>query len=187
MLPIRSKDDHALATIEAIRTTVRTARNRVVTLRALAPNDEPIIVDLYQKLSAQAWWLRFFTPKPADPAALIGREAQRLVHAAGHVLIATVRDGRGECCVAVAQLPDDHADPTQRELAVVVRDDYQQEGIGTAVCRLLGAQARQHGVRQIRANILAENRAALRLIRRLCLPYSVQRYPGELLVLLDLA
>ncbi len=52
------------------------------------------------------------------------------------------------------------------ELAVVVADDWQRHGIGPLLAQCLLDAARNHGVREIRLTVLAQNRPALQLVGR---------------------
>jgi RimJ/RimL family protein N-acetyltransferase len=53
------------------------------------------------------------------------------------------------------------------EVAVVVADDWQRQGLATRMCGVLGDLAATAGVRQFNLNMQADNRAVLRLVRRL--------------------
>jgi GNAT superfamily N-acetyltransferase len=52
------------------------------------------------------------------------------------------------------------------ELGVVVADDWQRHGIGPLLARCLLDAARDHGFREIRLTVLAQNRPALQLVGR---------------------
>jgi RimJ/RimL family protein N-acetyltransferase len=53
------------------------------------------------------------------------------------------------------------------EVAVVVADDWQRQGLATRMCGVLGELASTAGVRQFNLNMQADNPAVLRLVRRL--------------------
>lgn len=53
------------------------------------------------------------------------------------------------------------------EVAVVVADDWQRQGLATRLCRALADLAANAGVRQFNLNMQADNPAVLRLVRRL--------------------
>jgi RimJ/RimL family protein N-acetyltransferase len=53
------------------------------------------------------------------------------------------------------------------ELAVVVADDWQRQGLATRMCGVLSGLAATAGVRQFNLNMQADNPAVLRLVRRL--------------------
>jgi RimJ/RimL family protein N-acetyltransferase len=53
------------------------------------------------------------------------------------------------------------------ELAVVVADAWQRQGLATRMCRVLAELAASAGVGQFNLNMQADNAAVLRLVRRL--------------------
>ena len=58
----------------------------------------------------------------------------------------------------------------------MVRDDYQTQGIGSALGGQLVRIARAAGITTVRAEILFENRAAQRLMRRVFRSSSATRH-----------
>jgi acetyltransferase len=154
-------------------------------LRRVAPGDTALLVDLVLRLSPHARRSRYLASRhfSLDDA---WREAERIGR--GHtgeritVLAVAQRPG-GDEVIAVAELVPDFHEPTIGHLAVVVRDDYQGQGIGTAVVRQLLSLAREDGVALIRADLLAENHAARRLLDKLGLNYAVQTAYGETTVI----
>ena len=81
-------------------------------------------------------------------------------------LITTIRRGEAEEAIAVAEMVRDQRTATVGELGIVVRDDYQTQGIGRALGAQLARIALATGITTVRAEILYENRAAQRLMRR---------------------
>ncbi|MFN8513136.1 MAG: GNAT family N-acetyltransferase [Chloroflexia bacterium] len=87
--------------------------------------------------------------------------------------------------VAVAELVPDHADATVGHLGIVVRDDWQGLALGTALIRELLHHA-PAWPRDIRADLLAENDGARRLLAPLDFPRTTATRYGETQVLLRL-
>jgi hypothetical protein len=58
-------------------------------------------------------------------------------------------------------------EPGRSKFAITVADDWQGRGIGSALSRRLLIRAREEGVRVVEAIALADNRAALSLLRGL--------------------
>src|SRR5215208_6121897 len=77
-------------------------------------------------------------------------------------LVATIKERGEERAVAVAELAHDPGDPAVAEFAVVVRDDYQHEGLGTMITQLLIQLATLRGVPSLHASVLAENQVVYR-------------------------
>ena len=57
--------------------------------------------------------------------------------------------------------------PDVAEPAIVVADDWQNRGVGTALLAALVKRARQEGISQFEATVLASNEDAIRLLARI--------------------
>jgi GNAT superfamily N-acetyltransferase len=62
--------------------------------------------------------------------------------------------------------------PGQAELAFVVVDEYQGRGVGARLLHHLVVLARRAGLRELAADVLAENAPMLRVFERSGLPHS---------------
>ncbi len=127
-------------------------------VRPLAVSDTDAIVGLYQRLSAESIYLRFFSPVPRPTAA----QLERLTDHAGHERFAFVALLNDEI-VAIARydLGRDHDDVA--EVAFVVQDDQQGRGIATVLLEHLAAYARAHGITKFVADTLPHNHKMLRV------------------------
>jgi GNAT superfamily N-acetyltransferase len=65
-------------------------------------------------------------------------------------------------------------DPCTADLALEVVDEHQRRGLGTALLDTITTVAVANGVRRLRATVLPENRASLRLLSRLGIPMSFE-------------
>ncbi|MBY6277158.1 GNAT family N-acetyltransferase, partial [Symbiobacterium thermophilum] len=72
------------------------------------------------------------------------------------------------------------------EIALLVRDDCQGEGIGTALGHELVEVARELGYTRLQAYMLAENRAMRRIIAKLPFTRNWEGSWGELCVTVEL-
>jgi acetyltransferase len=145
-------------------------------LRRATPEDVPLLAAMLEGLSPRTRYLRYFTARPlAGPEAL--REARRMTGERTTTLIATSHRERE--ALAAAELATDPRHPLRPEAAIVVRDDEQGRGLGTLLMRYLLRVARQQGASSIGAVVLAENRAALAMVRRLGAPYTLTADAGE--------
>lgn len=66
-------------------------------------------------------------------------------------------DGATGDGVGIARFVRDPQMPEVAEAAVVVIDDWQGRGLGTALCRVLAERARELGISRFDATLLAEN------------------------------
>jgi RimJ/RimL family protein N-acetyltransferase len=159
---------HQCAPDTAKASVFRTARGERVHIREVVPHDTALLTDLLLRLSDDTRWLRYFS---AGPQSFVRawQEATRMAQRRTHdraALIATIRRGDAEEAIAVAEVVRDQGTATVGELGIVVRDDYQMQGIGRALGAQLARIALAAGITTVRAEILYENRAAQRLMRR---------------------
>jgi len=170
--------------------TVTTRRERDVHIRHITAEDAALLIDLFGQLSPETRRLRFFAPKPDAPDEVLWPQAMRLsninplVEAA---LIGTVTEPTLERAVGVARLVRDADDATTAEVAIVLRDDYQREGLGTVLFDLLIQVAMVRGLKRLRVVSLAENAAVQRLVRKTGLPVTSRTLRGETTMIISLA
>jgi RimJ/RimL family protein N-acetyltransferase len=100
------------------------------------------------------------------------------------LIVADVIEGT-HTVVAAAELARDGATATG-ELGIVVRDDYQARGIGSHLLGRLLELAPHMGIHQLRCELLADNRAMLRLIRRAGAHTAIMQSAGQLQILLSI-
>lgn len=123
-------------------------------MRPIRPTDSEGLKLLHRGLSSNTVYQRFFywldelTQAQADRfAGVDGVERQALV--------ATRPDGD---IVGVARY-NCLEDPKVAEVAFVIADSYQHQGLGTALVRLLAEEARRTGIQTFVADVLSANRA----------------------------
>ena len=136
-----------------------TQQQSPITVRRVGPHDGQLLTDLLARLSDRSHWLRYMLPRPRAAEAL-EREARRmLIGATGDyvTLIALSQPPGQATALAAGELALDQAEPTSAEIAIVVRDDVQGQGIGTLLGTRLLQAAERLGITTIRADLLAEN------------------------------
>jgi RimJ/RimL family protein N-acetyltransferase len=154
-----------------------TRQGERVDLRDVVPQDTLLLADLLLRLSDDTRWLRYFAPGPQS-SERAWHEATRMAQPRTHhhaALIATIRRGDSEVAIAVAEVARDQHAATIGELAIVVRDDYQAQGVGSALSGRLVLSARAMGITTVRADMQYQNRAAQRLMRRVFGPATATR------------
>jgi len=82
------------------------------------------------------------------------------------VIVAVLKKGVVEKVVGVAQYGIDQVSHTA-EAAFVVKDDYQNQGIGTALVTRLTFLAKSAGLLGFTAEVLFENKGMLHLFRKI--------------------
>ena len=134
-----------------------------LTIRPIRPDDAIAHDAFFHRLSPEDIRFRFFAAvRELTPEQLA--KFTRLNYDKDMAFIA-VRDTTGET-VGVARLARErHRDIG--EFAVVVQSDVKGRGLGTHLMRRLLDWARQHGVKEVVGEILAENEPMLDLARHL--------------------
>jgi GNAT superfamily N-acetyltransferase len=132
-----------------------------VGLARLEPTDGAQLRGFFFKLSPQTLFRRFHSPVTRPEQA----QPQRLLDLDHHDREAVVAVAGGEI-VGVARYARGRGADTA-EVAVVVADDWQRQGLATRMLSALGELALEAGVRQFTLTMQADNRPVLRLVNRL--------------------
>jgi RimJ/RimL family protein N-acetyltransferase len=140
----------------------------VLRLRPLVPADADELRAAFARLSPQSRYLRFFSPVPRLPDAMVRR--------------LTATDGRDHVAIVAETIPlyDEPPEPLgiarfirlrdrpdAAEVAVTVIDEMQGRGLGTLLLGVLAKLARMQDLTTFVASVLVENGAMNGLIRRL--------------------
>ncbi|MFG3292949.1 GNAT family N-acetyltransferase [Streptomyces sp. NPDC048179] len=144
------------------------ADGTVLLIRPARPDDHVRVLRLYRDLSPESLRYRFFTVSRsrAGQAAAKACAPSR----AGYLALVAQAAGR---IVGVAEydtVVDGAAGPACAEIALTVADDWHGRGVGTLLLEHLAQAARVTGIRRFTAEVLTENRTALRGLRDLGLP-----------------
>ncbi|MCV7222672.1 GNAT family N-acetyltransferase [Mycolicibacterium elephantis] len=128
-----------------------------IVLRRLESRDAGAVVDLYETLTDEECYLRFFTPRPADlkgwAISLVRESSDRYALGAfdGTVLLGVAN------YIGCRKSGD-------AETAVVVAHNEHLRGVGTALLRRLGQIAKDNGLHRLVADVLAENHLMLQMM-----------------------
>lgn len=129
-------------------------------LRPIRPDEGPALLRLYDKLSDESLYQRFFVV-PAKDAT----KADYLAHVDYHDQFAIVAVKDGEL-VAVARYHRQAARPDHAEVAFTVADALQGKGIGSLLFAMLVGIARGHGVAVFDAEVLTTNAGMIRVFEK---------------------
>ena len=133
-------------------------------LRPIRPDDEQRLIDFHDRLSGQTAYQRFFnvmTHLPRASAHFLANVDYRRRLA----LVAEHGEGFSRTLVGVARY-DCTGQPEIAEIAFVIRDDWQNRGLGTILLEALLAAAADRGIGRFRAYVLTSNGRMLDLLTR---------------------
>lgn len=143
------------------RPTRRRNRHRGLVQRVLLPSDVPLVEAMSTALSARSLQRRFFAGTPSIPRALL-RQLSTLDHDQHEAVIALAW-GQVVGLAQYARL----AGTDRAELAVMVADAWQHNGIGSSLVSHLADLATACGISAFDATVLHDNETARRAIARL--------------------
>lgn len=147
--------------------TTMSVGERELTVREIHLGDVDRLQRMFTRLSPDTVYRRFFSNvNQPRRSALIWLTA--VDHVRREALVAL----DGDEIVAVARY-DSRPGSTTAEIAVTVEDAWQHQGIGGRLTKRLAGRAVDRGIESFVATVLADNRPALGLLRKLSPEASV--------------
>ncbi|MDD5338375.1 MAG: GNAT family N-acetyltransferase [Dehalococcoidales bacterium] len=136
-----------------------------VSLRPVKISDEPLLKDLFYALSDNSMYRRFMSRRQDMPHERL-QEFVIIDYDREVSIVATINEDEKETIVGLGQyivLPNSHV----AEIAFVVRDDYQNKGIGSELLSYLTLLAKRQGLLGFIAEVLVENKSMLHLFEKM--------------------
>lgn len=141
--------------LEELESTFVTEGGITVRYRPIEPTDESLLQELFYRCSERTIYLRFFSYLKAMPHS----RAQQLIdvdYNSSLALVATVNEGQREVIIAVGRYTRDPAS-NYADCAFMVRDDWQDKGVGRYMIDRLIEVARGRGIAGFTADVLVDN------------------------------
>ena len=156
---------------------------RTIVVRAWRPSDRPGLMAAFGRISDETLRLRFFTAKRhfSDKEVAHFTEVDFVKQVA---LVAVANERGGPAIVGAGRYFV--VGPDLAEVAFALVDDYQGNGIGTALMRHLISIARRAGLQKLIANVLPDNQPMLGVLRKCGLPLETRRDRDAVCVTLEL-
>jgi GNAT superfamily N-acetyltransferase len=147
--------------------TYRTTRHELdLFIRPVKISDEPLLKDFFYALSDKSMYRRFLSIRRYIPHEELQKRFVVIDYTREMVILAIktylgheVITGMGQYCIDPGSL--------SAECSVVVRDDFQNKGIGTELLSYLAYIAKKQGLLTFTAEILPDNTPVFRLLDRL--------------------
>lgn len=169
-------------------TTLTLANGRQLQIRPITTADGPRLLDLFAHLGPDSRYRRFHQPVANPSPAQVETALRQLT---------TLIPGRDAAFLVESDLPGEPAAPIAvaryngcgnhcAEMALVVRDELQGQGIGRALTHPLVEHARAAGIRHLVANVQPNNTPMLRILNTLPYPKHRDAGPGTLVITFDL-
>ncbi|MGB3716833.1 MAG: GNAT family N-acetyltransferase [Candidatus Promineifilaceae bacterium] len=141
--------------------------NHLVKVRPMQPEDAHHLVDLFEHMGPDSRYLRFNLTLTNPDSEAVWERAKRMAR------VDPERDG---AWLAFTDLPDQsdapvagaryiRIDQETAEAALAVRDDMQNQGIGSELLAYLAERAREAGIRKMVAIVQGANRSLLHILQ----------------------
>lgn len=159
--------------LETYRTTKTGLR---ILLRPVKITDEPLLKDFFYSLSDESMYRRFFSARRDMPHERL--QGFDVVDYTRKMVILAVIEGQDhqETVIGLGQY-DINKDMHTAEVALVVRDKYQNQGVGSEILSYLTYLARRQGLLCFTAEVLMDNRPMMALFERM--GFDIERRSGE--------
>jgi acyl-CoA hydrolase/GNAT superfamily N-acetyltransferase len=158
--------------LEAFRTT---RRGLSMLLRPVKISDEPGLKEFFYSLSDRSTQRRFISERKDMPHERL-QDFVVIDYTREIIILAVLVEELKETIVGVGQYGV-NANTHTAEVALVVRDTFQKQGVGTELLKYLTVLARRQGLLGFTAEVLVENQPMLRLFEKM--GFDIQRRTEE--------
>ena len=148
--------------LEAHRTTVR---GLDIFLRPAKMTDEPMLKDFFYGLSGESLYKRFFSARKDMPHKRL-QDFTAVDYSKKMVIMATVMEKDREAIIGIGQY-ELNSDMHSAEVALVVSDKYQGQGVGRELLSYLILLARKRGLLGFTGEVLFENTGMVQLFEKM--------------------
>ena len=150
---------------ENLETVSQTLTGLPVIFRPVKINDEPLLKEFFYSVSESSLYKRFISPIVKMPHQRL-QEFVVIDYTRDMVILAVLKQDEKEVIVGIGQfLSQEHQN--MAEVAFLVRDDYQAQGIGTELLKYLTYLAKRQGLEGFTAEVVMENTAMLHLFEKM--------------------
>ncbi len=161
-----------------------------VILRPIRPEDVPLMVGFHESLSQHSVYTRYFQVMGLDRRTAYERLMRIcFVDYAREVTLVAERknDEAGEPeILGVGRLSKNRLVPGKAEVALLVSDRFQHQGLGTTLLEKLLEAARVKGLSRVTADMLFKNRPTQRLLEKFDFRLKRDKEEGVVRAELDL-
>jgi len=141
---------------EETSTTLLLDDGTQINFRPVHLTDEPLMKELLRDLSRETLYYRFMSQMKWVPKRQI-QEFVYIDHRNEVSIVGTVPEAHGEDIIALGgYYLDSHTN--RAEIAFIVKDEWQNRGIGSFMLRYLTSIAKQHSIEGFTAEVLQENK-----------------------------
>ena len=154
-------------------------------IRPIKPEDAPLFADLFQKLSSESIYFRFFSPLKRISPEMLARFTQ-IDYGRDIALVAMAEVPQGEEMLGAARLIRESALNNRAEFSIMVADALHGQGIGAALLGKLISAAHTLEIQTVVGYVLPDNTYMLRLGRKTGFRQHHNREMGAIELTIDI-
>ncbi|NLS77517.1 MAG: GNAT family N-acetyltransferase [Chloroflexi bacterium] len=147
-----------------------------VRVRPVRLSDQRLLRAFFYAISEQSLYYRFFRVPKTVPPELVQR-SERIDYEHELTLLGLLQEGPRTQVIAVSRYVVDPATQVA-DVALLVRDDYQRQGLGSQMLIYIGLAAQRRGCVGLKADILTSNTRALGMLRKSGYAVETQLHEG---------
>jgi len=140
-------------------------------MRPIRPTDEDMMRDLFYACSPETLYHRFFIKMQSMPHRKL-KKFVNVDYEKNMALVSVTREDEHEMIVAVGRYSVDKSS-NSAEVAFIVRDDWQGQGLGVSMFHQLLEVARMRGIMNFTADVLHDNARMLHIFHK-CAPTTIE-------------
>ena len=145
-------------------------------IRPIRPEDAPLLVQLFESLSQQSIYFRFFSPMKTLPSHMLVRFTQ-IDYDREIALVALLGTEPDEKMLGAARVISNIYNRKKAEFAVVVADAWHGKGIGAELLKRCLLISKERGIENVWGLVLPENTQMLALGKKL--GFTAKKMIGE--------
>jgi acetyltransferase len=170
--------DHLVISPYPNQYEMRTTREGVgeIFIRPIRPEDAPLLVQLFESLSQQSIYFRFFSPLKTLPSHMLVRFTQ-IDYDREIALVALLGTEPDEKMLGAARVISNIYNRKKAEFAVVVADAWHGKGIGAELLKRCLLISKERGIENVWGLVLPENTQMLALGKKL--GFTAKKMIGE--------
>jgi len=150
--------------IESYKSSCVVANGKTVEFRPLLPSDEFAYRNFFYSLQEKTIYFRFFYKMRNFTHEVVQKQWASLDYRHNISIIGQVQKGGHKEIIAIGSYAKE--DDDRAEVAFVVREDFQGQGIGSYLLEMLETIARQNGFKAFAATVLRENASMLKVFKK---------------------
>jgi acyl-CoA hydrolase/RimJ/RimL family protein N-acetyltransferase len=179
-LPPQQED---LIFLEDYKDSIRLRNGKTIEFRPLLPSDEFASRNFFYSLQAESIYYRFFHHKQLFSHSTIQEQWANVDYRKNMSIIGLISEGGHKDIMAIASYAQ--AEQDRAEVAFVVREDFQGQGVGSHLLDVLEKIAKENEYRGFTASVLRENVAMIHILRKRYPNAKVKAMRGETVIDMD--